>query len=193
MDLSLSLFEQKLGAYQPAVMHGPDWKRSAVAVILRFHRGEPDVLLMKRAERKGDSWSGHISFPGGREAEGDIDLRATAMRETMEEVGIDLAASARFLGQLDTIRAVARGRARPMTITPFAFVETRDMHVVLGDEAVEAFWFPLDRAAAGELSGTFTYDLDASPLSLPCWRYEGRIVWGLTYQMLSRLLDVVTR
>lgn len=51
-----------------------------------------EILLIKRATRATDKWSGHVAFPGGRqEPDDEGDTRYTAMRETWEEVGIDLA------------------------------------------------------------------------------------------------------
>ena len=41
-------------------------KRSAVAMILQVREGELHILMIKRAEREGDPWSGHMAFPGGR-------------------------------------------------------------------------------------------------------------------------------
>lgn len=53
--------------------------------------GDPEILFIKRAGRVGDRWSGHVAFPGGRRDPPDVDDRATAIRETREEVGLDLA------------------------------------------------------------------------------------------------------
>lgn len=52
--------------------------------------GEPEVLFIKRASRKGDRWTGHVALPGGGRDPEDADDHATAIRETSEEVGIDL-------------------------------------------------------------------------------------------------------
>ena len=84
-------------------------KRAAVATILREGLEGPEVLLIRRAENPRDPWSGHMAFPGGREAPEDRDLLATAVRETHEEVGLDLQRSAHLLGRLDALPAVARG------------------------------------------------------------------------------------
>ena len=53
--------------------------------------GDPEILFIKRAGRVGDRWSGHVALPGGRRDPPDVDDRAAAIRETKEEVGLDLA------------------------------------------------------------------------------------------------------
>ncbi|KAL8704883.1 MAG: hypothetical protein Q9201_001999 [Fulgogasparrea decipioides] len=55
-------------------------------------RGDPEVLFIKRAEREGDRWTSHIAFPGGRRDPEDEDDCATSIRETKEEVSLDLSA-----------------------------------------------------------------------------------------------------
>lgn len=52
--------------------------------------GDPEVMFIKRSERKGDRWTSHIALPGGRRDPEDKDDQATAVREAKEEVGIDL-------------------------------------------------------------------------------------------------------
>jgi 8-oxo-dGTP pyrophosphatase MutT (NUDIX family) len=192
MDLSPQRFEQRLAALRVEDPRTTD-RRSAVAALLRFDRGVPDVLLMKRVERTDDRWSGHISLPGGRESPTDEDLLATAMRETREEVGVDLRAGARLIGRLEPLRAVAEGRVQPMVIAPFVFVQTGPVTIELGHEAQEAFWLPLDRAVSGELADEYPYVLGAETRILPSWRYEGHVIWGLTYRMLDDLLGLVAR
>ena len=165
--------------------------RSAVAAILRFGAGV-EVLLMTRAEHPGDRWSGHVSMPGGRHEERDSDLLATAVRETREETGVDLTRGARVLGRLAAVKAIAKGKILPMTITTYVFHLMEEQPIVLSPEAVETFWFPLERAARGELDAVYEYRLGPIPVDLPCWRWEGRTVWGLTHQMLGGLIRVVS-
>jgi 8-oxo-dGTP pyrophosphatase MutT (NUDIX family) len=52
--------------------------------------GDPEVLFIKRAGRTGDRWSGHTALPGGKRDPQDADDLAAAIRETREEVGLDL-------------------------------------------------------------------------------------------------------
>jgi len=191
MDLSLERFETRLASHRPGdpIISLPS-RRAAVAALLRFDRGPAEVLLMQRATREGDRWSGQVSMPGGRHDERDPDLLATAIRETREEVGVDLS-RARLLGRLDGVQAIARGKALPMTITPFVFVQRDAQPTVLGEEAAAAFWLPLDRAASGALDDTYHWRLGPVPVPMPCWKWNGFVVWGLTYRMLGGLIALV--
>ncbi len=49
-----------------------------------------DLLFIRRAEKSGDPWSGHMAFPGGHMESSDASLLAAAIRETQEEIGLDL-------------------------------------------------------------------------------------------------------
>lgn len=189
--MELAAIERALAAHRP-VDRGERWlrRRSAVAAVLRFDRGPCEVLLIQRAVHPGDRWSGHVSMPGGRSEPGDVDGLATAIRETREETGIELATS-RVLGRLSAVHAVAKGQLVPMIITPYVFHLAEDQPVRLSAEASDHFWFPLARAARGELDARFVYRWGPLPLSLRCWRWEGRTVWGLTHGMLSALVEVV--
>jgi 8-oxo-dGTP pyrophosphatase MutT (NUDIX family) len=189
VPFTLAELEQLLAAHPPR----SPWlevRRAAVAVLLRDGEAAPEALLMKRREHPGDRWSGQVSFPGGKEQPDDADLVATAVRETREEVGLDLARGARLVGQLDSVRAVAEGKLLPMTITPYVFFALADQTLDPREEAESAFWLPLGLAASGALDAVHIYRLGPVPLRLPCWRYQGYVVWGLTYQMLRGLLEV---
>ena len=166
-------------------------RRAAVAALLRFRRECPDVLVMERVARKDDRWSGQISFPGGMAHDDDSGPLQTAIRETHEEVGLRLERSAKLIGRLDDVRAIARAKVLPMAITPFVFIQEEVEPIELGDEAESAFWLPLDEVASGRLDGTLEYSVGPVPMKLGCWRYNGHVVWGLTYGMINNLLEVI--
>jgi 8-oxo-dGTP pyrophosphatase MutT (NUDIX family) len=160
-------------------------RRAAVAVILH---GEPAtrVLLMKRVERDGDPWSGHISLPGGGFHVSDGDLRVTAIRETQEELGIDLT-GARLLGNLAPLSPRSTGPTG-IEVTPFVFTTSEALEPVCGPEALAGFWLPLELVTSGALDTTYT--IPSTQLAFPSWTYEGYVVWGLTRRILELVLEL---
>ena len=93
--------------------------RAAVALLLRPTWAEPELLLIRRAEREGDPWSGHMALPGGRAAPSDPDPVATAARESAEEVGIDPARAGRLLGALDEVAPRSTRGPAGLVVSPF--------------------------------------------------------------------------
>ncbi len=170
-----------LGDVRPAA---DTQRRAAVSVVLH-DEPSPRVLLMKRAERDGDPWSGHISLPGGGYQPSDVDLRVTAIRETQEELGIELDGAC-LLGNLAPLQPSSGSRS--IEITPFVFVTRAALEPVCGPEAVAAFWLPLDQAASGALDSTYIYP--ASQHAFPSWSYEGHVIWGLTWRILGLVLEL---
>ena len=188
MTLQLARIRQRLAQHEPLSLDGPQVeKRAAVSVILR-EQGEvsgPEVLLMRRATSTRDPWSGHMSFPGGRHEPHDTDLSATAQRETLEEVGLDLTTHGTPLGRLDDIEAVARALRTGMIIRPYVFEVPASAELRGNYEVAELVWAPLRPLFMGERNITHDYELAGRSLKLPAYDVQGRVVWGLTHQMLA--------
>lgn len=159
-------------------------RRAGVAVILD---AAGRVLLMKRAARAGDRWSEHVSLPGGMAQASDVDALATAVREAREEVGVDCR-EMKLLGALDELPAIANGGLRPMSISPFVFASSAPVVPAVGAEVASIFWLPLDLAAGGTLDDRLTSPVLGVPFRFACWRYEGHVIWGLTYGVLQTVL-----
>lgn len=159
-------------------------RRAAVAIIL-----DPDhrVLLTRRAARAGDRWSSHVSLPGGMHHPSDRSLADTAARETREEVGVDVGGM-ELIGRLDELHAIANGGLRPMSIAPFVYVAPEPLNPEAGPEVASIFWLPLDLARSGALDDRVRHRVLRVPLRLPCWRYQGHVIWGLTYGVLKTVL-----
>jgi 8-oxo-dGTP pyrophosphatase MutT (NUDIX family) len=182
-----------LAAHRPAALAATS--RAAVAVVLRAgHGGDAEVLLIERALKEGDPWSGHIAFPGGRQGPGDPAPRSTAERETLEEVGLDLA-PAELLGQLDDLEGRAGGRRVGLVISAFVYyVPHAPPLTVRSEEVQHAFWVPLPslRDPASHVDHRFRHEL--GPISMPGIRVgdaEAHVVWGLTYRFLEGLLGLL--
>jgi 8-oxo-dGTP pyrophosphatase MutT (NUDIX family) len=166
-------------------------QRASVAVILQDAPTGVQVLLIERSRRADDPWSGHVAFPGGRREAADGDDLAAAIRETREEIGLDLSRQARLLGRLDELGAVARGHPLDMVIVPFVFelVELGTLHT--NDEVSDVFWAPIGPLWSGEACENCGVDLDGHVAQRPAFRVQNRIVWGLTLRMLACLVDAL--
>ncbi len=195
-DFDLDRIREKLAGRVARRQDRPDiTRRAAVATILRPARSArpatdgrsgTEVLLIRRSERAGDPWSGHMAFPGGHQDPTDLDLLATARREAFEEVGIDLREH-EYLGQLDELPAVARGRFVGMSIAPFVFAVRGEPELATSDEVAELVWAELDQMARGELDDIKELSYEGELRRLPAYRVQGHVVWGLTHHMLQSL------
>jgi 8-oxo-dGTP pyrophosphatase MutT (NUDIX family) len=161
--------------------------KAAVAAIVR-PGAEPEgaeILLIRRAERVGDPWSGHMAFPGGRYDDADRSLLETATRETLEEVGIALEGAP--LGLLPDVPTHRTG----LVVRPYVFALEREVTLATNDEVAEALWTPLAPLMRGENKDTYSFRYEGVPYALPCFRLGDRVVWGLTYRMIELLFEAL--
>jgi 8-oxo-dGTP pyrophosphatase MutT (NUDIX family) len=179
----------RLAAHVPReATPAPESRLAAVAAVLRVVQ-EPEVLFIKRAEAAHDPWSGHIAFPGGRFEPADASLEATAVRETREELDLDLRLG-RVLGRLDDL--APRSRALPPVIVrPFVAVVPADVVLSPSDEVAASFWVPIrvlrDPAAKAE----HVLESHGVRARFPAYRVDEHVVWGLTERILRQLLTLI--
>lgn len=165
-------------------------RRAAVALLLAPSDDDSDrltLLLMRRSERPGDPWSGHMALPGGHADDADADLLQTARRETREEVGIDLH-DAELLGRLDDVTPL---RSSELAVSPFVFWLGARREASVSSEVAEVLWVPLDALASDALKGSCEVELAGGRLRVPAYVIGGRMVWGMTYRLLERFLAQV--
>lgn len=161
---------------------------AAIALVVRPATTGPELLMIKRADAPGDPWSGHIACPGGRMDPGDADLAATAVRETREETGLDIAADGALLGALDDL-SPRTPRLPPIIIRPFVGVVGRHVEIRANREVAAAFWVPLSAIRERASWGLGTVIVrDAEEARVPTFRHGDHTVWGLTERALRDFL-----
>ena len=158
---------------------------AAIALILLEREGGLEALLIERAEREGDPWSGHIALPGGHVDPSDADLSATAERETLEEVGLDLRRSGERVGRLSQYAPV---RGVPLAVHPFVYLLEAPPVLTLNAEVRRALWVPLEPLQLGERRTTYRLSRAGQHFEFPAWDVDGSVVWGLTYRVLADFL-----
>lgn len=174
------------------------FERAAVVVPLAVRPEGPAVLLELRSSALRQS-PGEVSFPGGRLEAGESPW-AAALRELEEELGID-GGRVRLLGPLPAFM-----RRRGELVYPFVCALEGDVAPRTGQEVAEAFWLPLEHLRRegfrhAELLEDYrlSRDFPSRLLSGGSWRrrsrrpmpyelYEGRLIWGLTAEILEELL-----
>ncbi len=177
----------RLADLPPAVELGPnvDGSRPAAVLVPLYEAdGEARVVLIKRPETM-PSHRGEIAFPGGQfEAGVDPDLRATALREAHEEIGL-APAGVEIVSRLDGIGTVATR----FTISPFVgFLAGRPELHPSPREVVRVLEVPLSELLdpgvyREERWDTHTFDFDVHFFDL-----EDETVWGATARILTSFL-----
>ena len=172
-------------------------RNAAVALLLRGPPGASDpqvrdceVLVIRRSESPRDPWSGQMALPGGSMDEADDGLLATAVRETHEETGLRLDVGRDALGRLEAARPVG-GRLPVITIWPFVFrVAPGATARVASPEVASVHWFGVEDLADRDNRGSYRWTGGGLVRSFPSIELEGRVIWGLTYRILTGFLEV---
>lgn len=178
---------ERLAASAPRQQLLLDRPKAAVALILTSN---PDsILLIRRAEREGDRWSGQIAFPGGRWSAGDADLAETARRETREEVGLDLSRTP-VVATLDDL-APTTPVLPPIVVRPFVFTVPEPALLIPNSEVAGAWWVPLDTLLEPDLLRPMEYERHGTLVRSTGYHLKHGVLWGMTERILTPVLDLL--
>ena len=181
-------------AQRPGVRVKVDASVRLAAVLAMFRvadDGELELLFIKRAEYEGDPWSGHVALPGGRHEPQDASLEDTAVRETLEELGVDVRAHGRVLGALDDLHP-RTPVLPPICVRPYVAVLEDDVPLVPSSEVAAAFWVPLSALLHPETAVEATIVVRGEERVVPSYRFGDYTIWGMTERILSGLLRRLT-
>ena len=155
--------------------------------------GDPEVVFIKRAARKGDRWTSHIALPGGKRDPEDANDQITSVRETMEEIGLDLSTEhSLFVGNLpERVVTTSWGKVPLMVLCPFVYVLTRYDITPLQLQPAEvnsAHWVSLRALLAPSLR-TFEYADVSDRLA----RVRGRVLRAGLRLLLGQMMFAAVR
>ena len=187
--ITLGAVRQALRDHRARAADAPAARPAAVALVLLEGPQGLEILLIRRAERADDPWSGQIALPGGRYDAGDRDLEATAVRETREETGVDLSGAER-LGVLDDLYP-RTSLLPPVVVRPFVFALPRRTALVPSDEVQRAFWLPLGRLSDPGVRREVTLPLRGGARTFPAYLVDEALIWGMTERILTPFVDLV--
>ena len=167
----------------------PGASPAAVALILLEGPQGLETLLIRRAERADDPWSGQVALPGGRRDPTDADLLGTAIRETREETGVELSAAER-LGVLDDLYP-RTSTLPPVVVRPYVFALASRPTLVPGVEAARVFWLPLARLTQRGVRRDLTLAVRGVERTFPAYVIEETVIWGMTERILTPFLKLI--
>ena len=170
----------------------PAARRASVAIVLAGESGHRSVCFVERARRPGDPWSGDVAFPGGWAKHEEESLRAAAMRETHEEIGLPLADS-HHVGDVAPMQ-LSRFHS-PMGIigaSVFYVGESRPSLHLEQREIAHAFWVPIAHLHDPDNRAVVRWSRSGPPRPRPAIEFDGRVIWGLTYRILVRFSHLMT-
>lgn len=163
--------------------------RAAVAMILHQAAEGLEILFIQRAAHDLDPWSGHIAFPGGKLEEGELECQG-AVRETLEEIGIDLN-QGRYLGRLSDII----GANLPVRVSCCLFgVDRMQCRPLLNEEVRDLFWVALSDLRDPERHLPSSVSFDEKRLEVPAIRLpvdDKPVLWGITYRLVMQFLTLL--
>lgn len=161
----------------------PKLRPASVLVPLVERAGGLQVVLTRRAQRLVHH-PGQVSFPGGKQDQGDATALSAALREAWEEVGLH-PDRVTVLGEFDRHETITMFR-----VTPFVGLVQGDFVAVADPSEVdEVFEVPLD------------FVLDPANLQVHHRRWQGRLrqyyaipygphyIWGATARIIKSLSD----
>jgi 8-oxo-dGTP pyrophosphatase MutT (NUDIX family) len=171
----------------------PATVRDAAVLITLFEKtpGDWHILFIRRtSSHEGDKHAGQIGFPGGKREVEDPDLMYTALRETEEEIAIDLSG-------IDVLGALS-----PLYITvskfmvhPFLAYSWKEQHLSRQESEVEEI---LEIPLSGFLDPS-TMQLTRIQIrpgiilnEVPSFQINGHLIWGATAMILSEFIDILS-
>jgi 8-oxo-dGTP pyrophosphatase MutT (NUDIX family) len=166
---------------------------ACVVILLRGSREDLEVGYIRRSVHEHDRWSGQIAFPGGKKDDEDENDMRTALRETLEEIGLNLDVS-NYAGRLDDIQARKQGEVLDFFIRPFVFYLDHEVTTTLApDEVAEFFWVKLQDLRNPANQTTHKFQRNTLTLQMPAIDLNKKLpLWGLTYFMTQNLLNRLT-
>jgi len=165
-------------------------KLSAVLILLFKKDNQWSTMLMERNTYNGYH-SGQISFPGGRKEDYDMDLKATALREFYEEMGVKLT-SQDVIGEMSELYIPPSN----FYVKPYLAYSDASLEFVPEEKEVSALLpIPLNQLLDPSaktiekvlISKSNTY------INAPLYKINGKTIWGATAMMISELEFLLKR
>jgi 8-oxo-dGTP pyrophosphatase MutT (NUDIX family) len=167
----------------------PNYKTSAVLLILYPHQGEVYTAIIRRPKYDG-THSGQLALPGGKTEEDDRSFEETALRETHEEVGVILTEK-QIIGKLSPVYIPPSN----FLVNPFvAVLEQKPFWSIDAREVDSILEIPLRFLFSSEIKSRKRISIGKNQfMDVPCYLLGDDILWGATAMMFAELESLCER
>ena len=164
---------------------------SSVLMILKEIDHQLGIYFIKRAEFPDDKFSGHVAFPGGKRIEGDFTPLDTAVRETFEEIGVDIINNGEILGNLDAVNPFTPSVSHYI-VCPYVSILYEDVEFTKNYEVDDIFWVPILHLINPKNRDVRVRYRDGNEINDYIFKYENYIIWGLTGRILNQFFNKIS-
>ena len=176
---------QALALRRKMSLNDRELTESAVLIPVFCRDGEYHILFTRRSDQVPHH-KGQISFPGGGRSETDVSLSDTALRESLEEIGLE-AKDVEILGELDDIPTTTSS----FKISPFVgFIPYPYRFTLNQYEIAEIFSVPVSALLYRTKRKEERYFFKGVVFVGYSYEYEGRVIWGATAKIVQQFLEV---
>ena len=164
-------------------------RKAAVLMLFYPKDGNTNLVLIVRNSYAGVH-SSQIGFPGGKVEDFDINLQATALRETHEEIGISP-------DKITIVKSFSELYIPPSNFLVLPVLGYSKQELIFKPDPREVFEIiELPLADLMDESNFTTQIMQTSymkQVQLPVFKFGQNIVWGATGMMLSELKEVLKK
>ena len=161
------------------------YKKAGVLILLIKDNDDEEykILFTKRSEQL-KTHSGEVSFPGGKWEEGDSNLYQTALRESNEEINLDIQ-NVTKLGPLNFLLS-----RHKIEVNPFVGYLNQLQDFKGNFEIDEIFTVPISFLMNEENIEYKEFNRNDLKVYIPSWVYNGNRIWGLTAMIAADFLNI---
>ncbi len=162
-----------------------DGKTKLASVLVIIYGTEPKVLMIEKS-KKLNIHAGEIAFPGGKWMEVDNDLLETALRETREEIGLNVSRK-NDIGQVENVVTLNSG----FTISSFLSILDDIPQLKINSEVKSVLHIPLI-----PLLNTLSDDQDPNHKSIQemyKFLFNDEVIWGASARILKHLANRLSK
>ena len=185
LEIRLQGFAKQEAEFEPRA------GRAAVAIMVREGSDATEMLMIRRATREGDPWSGHMGFPGGRRDPEDASNFSCALRETREEIGVDLSQWGTPLGELSDVNTGWRKDRPEMLVTPFIFQVSELPALTPNYEVGVVVWVPRHFLMDAANREPLEWDWKGKKMETDSYLYDSYRIWGLSLMMIDEMTGLL--